>query len=54
LLAKDGDYLGQSLQEIRADLKAAATGATGEVREAARGSWTTEYMGVYSGPAGWY
>ncbi|KAK3169991.1 hypothetical protein OEA41_009376 [Lepraria neglecta] len=34
LLANYGDYLGQELQEIRADLKAAATGAGSEVREA--------------------
>ena len=36
LLANYGDYLGQELQEIRADLKAAATGAGSEVREAAQ------------------
>jgi hypothetical protein len=36
LLANYGDYLGQELQEIRADLKAAATGASSEVREAAQ------------------
>jgi hypothetical protein len=35
LLANYGDYLGQELQEIRADLKAAVTGAGSEVREAA-------------------
>lgn len=35
LLANYGDYLGQELQEIRADLKAAAAGASSEVREAA-------------------
>jgi hypothetical protein len=35
LLANYGDYLGQELQEIRADLKVAATGARSEVREAA-------------------
>ena len=35
LLANYGDYLGQELQEIRLDLKAAATGAGSEVREAA-------------------
>ena len=35
LLANYDDYLGQELQEIRADLKAAATGAGSEVREAA-------------------
>ena len=35
LLANYGDYLGQELQEIRADLKAAAAGAGSEVREAA-------------------
>jgi hypothetical protein len=35
LLANYGDYLGQELQEIRADLKAAAIGASSEVRKAA-------------------
>ena len=35
LLANYGDYLGQELQEIRLDLKAAATSAGSEVREAA-------------------
>ena len=35
LLANYGDYLGQELQEIRADLKAAAIGASSEVRQAA-------------------
>ena len=35
LLANYGHYLGQELQEIRADLKAAATGAGSDVREAA-------------------
>jgi hypothetical protein len=35
LLANYGDYLGQKLQEIRADLKAAAAGASSEVRKAA-------------------
>lgn len=35
LLANYGDYLGQELQEIRADLKAAAIGASSDVREVA-------------------
>ena len=35
LLANYGDYLGQKLQEIRADLKAAATSASSKVQEAA-------------------
>lgn len=35
LLANYGDYLGQELQEIRTDLKKAATGASLEVRDAA-------------------
>ncbi|KAI9772749.1 MAG: hypothetical protein M1840_000344 [Geoglossum simile] len=35
LLANYGDYLGQELQEIRADLKAAAIGTSSEVRGAA-------------------
>ncbi|MCJ1306219.1 hypothetical protein MMC08_009037 [Hypocenomyce scalaris] len=35
LLANYGHYLGQQMQEIRADLKAAATDADSEVREAA-------------------
>lgn len=35
LLANYGDYLGQELQEIRADLKAAATGVGSEARDAA-------------------
>lgn len=35
LLANYGDYLGQELQEIRADLKAAATSSGSEVQEAA-------------------
>ena len=34
LLANYGHYLGQELQQIRADLKAAATGAGSEVRDA--------------------
>ena len=34
-LANYGDYLGQELQEIRADLKAAAIGASSEIRQAA-------------------
>ena len=36
-LASYGDYLGQELQEIRADLKAAATVTGPEVQKAAQG-----------------
>ena len=35
LLANYGDYVGQELQEIRADLKAAAIGASSDVQQAA-------------------
>jgi hypothetical protein len=46
LLANYGDYLGQELQEIRADLKAAVVGASSEVQTAAASlgppkTWTT-------------